>query len=277
MSNVTFQNGSDFEFVCRFLDKFVMNLHGKAHIRAFCEKNKGHSFIDKVTSSDCAYVVLLLANNKDKWDQEIELGWSELPKTELEKYKPRNQHLLTDEDKLKYKKVEARFTSSKGRKKTYLSHGFNKEGICFFKKQCEDWRAFLGNKDLHDMLRVSYDEYCMQATVAQHWTGRSIVDVEEDEDAEDSDEEEGVNHFAIPGDEDFEGDRTAGGGESDDDALVSKTKNVSSQDLDEYMNRKLYRKENGDTAGEYDDDSVNTSRPNKKSRVSLSPNPEEEC
>ena len=146
----------------------------------------------------------------------------------------------------------------------------------FFHKQWAEWKAFLGDKDLHDMLSESYDEYCRQANVAQHWTGRSIVE-EEEQVGEDSDEDEGGNHFVLPGDEDFEGDRpvAAGGGELNDEALVRKTKYVIPQELETYMDKGLYHKENGDTAGSYDDGAMRPNRPNqrpnKRTRISMSP------
>jgi hypothetical protein len=60
-----------------------------------------------------------------------------LPQIERDKYLVKNRHKLPKNEWEKYTKKQTRFTSSGGRKKDCLCHGWTAEGVTFYK---EEWK-----------------------------------------------------------------------------------------------------------------------------------------
>ena len=272
ITNASFDTLSDFEPISRFLHKYAIHLYGKNKVQQWSKVNKGKSLVYICTSSDIAYILLILENQMATWDQLFELR--DISKEEKAKYMAKNRHLLNNEEKEKYMKVEPKFTSRKGQKRLYLKHGFRKAGLQFFAKQHSEWRKFMGNQELFNKLDMSFTEYSSQVDVARHWAS-TPEDVMQEEPEDDYEYEDG-NYFSTPGDDGFVGDRGVSGDndedEGDDDeqieneVLMRKKGKFTSKEMHTYVDRGLYK----DGNVESDDDDGGSDAHNKQVRNSKS-------
>ena len=58
--------------VCRFMDKYVTVLYGSRSIINWITKNKGKHFLDMITMSDIAYMIAVIENSYEAWDENRE-------------------------------------------------------------------------------------------------------------------------------------------------------------------------------------------------------------
>ncbi len=58
-------------YLYAFIARYVRKVHPDSIITRDLPENVGDSFIDMITPSDIAYVICLLKNGKDMWDQKI--------------------------------------------------------------------------------------------------------------------------------------------------------------------------------------------------------------
>ena len=58
-------------YLYEFIARYVRKVHPDSIIKKDLSENMGVSFIDMITPSDIAYVICLLKNGKDMWDQKI--------------------------------------------------------------------------------------------------------------------------------------------------------------------------------------------------------------
>jgi hypothetical protein len=71
--DVYFDNGTEsavFEFTCTY----VRRLYSDASRRKMMKTCQGQPFFNMVTPSDIAYVLAIIKNGKDSWDQTKRLG-----------------------------------------------------------------------------------------------------------------------------------------------------------------------------------------------------------
>ena len=112
---------------------------------------------------------------------------------------------MTNDEKAKYLKKAPKF-SNKREKKNYLEHGFSKSGVAFYNEKWKMWRQFFGDKGKWDKLEICWEEYVRQTGFGRQWKSSSDVEDNYDDVQEEVDETMPVNHFAMPGDDDFEED-----------------------------------------------------------------------
>ena len=182
-----FESEESFLPITRFLANYVSKLYGKNHIRDKLKNNKGMSFLDILTMSDVAYVVTVLWNNLDYWLQLIELD--ALPQIERDKYLVKNRHKLPKNEWEKYTKKKTRFTSSGGRKKGYLCHGWTAEGVTFYKEKWKMWRRFSANRNVWEKLEIAWETYLSSLGI-QEWRENNL-----DDSGSLEEEEVNRNHF----------------------------------------------------------------------------------
>ena len=189
--------------ITNFIGKYVAKLYGKRKIDSWSKTNKGKSFLSMITTSDIAYCLTVMVNNYDVWDQWFKI--KDHGKEELDKYKVKNQSNMTNEEKATYLRNTPKFTSKK-EKKTYLDHGFSRTGVVFYNEKWKMWRLFSSDREKWDKLEICWEEYVTQTGFGRQW--KSISDAEDyGYDVEDEAQETTlVAHFAMPGDDDFEGD-----------------------------------------------------------------------
>jgi hypothetical protein len=59
--------------VYKFLARYVRKIYSDSDIKTDLKNNEGSSFIDKITPSDLAFVISVLKNGCDVWDQNIKM------------------------------------------------------------------------------------------------------------------------------------------------------------------------------------------------------------
>jgi hypothetical protein len=53
--------------------RFVQKVHSDEHIRKCLHYSAGRSFLDVIRPGDIAYIVLIIKNSKDMWDQDLRM------------------------------------------------------------------------------------------------------------------------------------------------------------------------------------------------------------
>ncbi len=57
----------------RFLDKYVSHVVGNHYFMQWSKSNRTKTFLDKVTTSDIAYTVLVYENSNEVWKEELKI------------------------------------------------------------------------------------------------------------------------------------------------------------------------------------------------------------
>jgi hypothetical protein len=113
---VKIEQGSDLlNQIFNLFARYVRRVHSDEHILKCLHYSAGRSFLDVIGPSDIAYIVLIIKNSKDMWDQDLrmhELG---------------AQAMCSQEKKLK-----PLFTSGSGQKRTQGKSLWNLDGIKAF-------------------------------------------------------------------------------------------------------------------------------------------------
>ena len=186
----------------KFITIFVSKMYGKRNINAWAEKNKGSSFLHMITTSDMAYSFALVKNNQPVWDEEHKILMK--PEDERKKYKAKNRRLLPFEERKRYERVKPLYTSRKGRKAGYLRHGWNDEGIAFYKETQKKWKKVFTDRTTFEKLELKFDDHVRESGFGRHWREvQGVLDENEDE----VEEEEEDQYLTLPGDDDFEDER----------------------------------------------------------------------
>jgi hypothetical protein len=103
--------------------------HSDEHIRKCLCYSAGRSFLDVIGPGDIAYIVLIIKNSKDMWDQDLrmqELGAQAMGNPE--------------------KKLKPLFTSESGQKRTQGKNLWNLDGMKYFHR-VEKWRQVYDSKN----------------------------------------------------------------------------------------------------------------------------------
>lgn len=229
---------------------YVPVLYGWTDIKTWLNDNEGKSVLDLFTTSDIAYMIVLLLNSGERWEKEFEI--SKMSAEEQDKWD--NPGLLSPEELVNYTKPSPKYTPRKGRKATYLGHGWKQEGVDKFNKIWEEYKKRVNDKVWYEGYELGWEGYVEDFSVWRHWKKKGMRSKKASlSHAVSMEKEEEVlprNLFAMPGDEDFEGDcawkkkSPAAGGVTDG--------------IDEFTNS------SSDSGDEEDDDSVETPPPSKK-------------
>jgi hypothetical protein len=95
--------------------RHVLKVHSGEHIRKCLCYSAGRSFLDVFEPGDIAYIVLIIKNSKDMWDQDL-----------------RMQELGAEAMGNQEKKLKPLFTSGSGQKRTQGKSLWNLDGIKYF-------------------------------------------------------------------------------------------------------------------------------------------------
>ena len=121
-SNKEFKTKQLYDMLIEFIKKYTPKMYGIPKIWSLLVANPGSNLTHLITVSDLAYVVSVIEDKKEMWEQQVKLA-----------NMPPEERKCVKED-AGYKKVEPRFTGRKGVKKSYLCSAWSKEG----KKYCND-------------------------------------------------------------------------------------------------------------------------------------------
>jgi hypothetical protein len=64
---------SDKAIVYKFFAKYVRKVHSDSDIKTDLKNNEGLSFVDKITPSEIVFVISVLKNGRNVWDQNIKM------------------------------------------------------------------------------------------------------------------------------------------------------------------------------------------------------------
>jgi hypothetical protein len=123
--------------IFNLIARYVWKVHSDEHIRKVICYSAGKSFLDIIGPSDIAYIVLIIKNSNDMWDQDLQM-----------------QELGTEAMENPEKKWKPLFTSGSGQKRTQGKSLWNLEGMKYFNRAEKTWKQVYDNKK--DM-RVFYN------------------------------------------------------------------------------------------------------------------------
>jgi hypothetical protein len=101
--------------IFNLIARYVWKVHSGEHIRKCLRFSAGRRFLDVIGPGDIAYIVLIIKNSKDIWDQDLqmqEMGAQAMGNPE--------------------KKLKPLFTSGSGQKRTQGKSLWNLDGIKYF-------------------------------------------------------------------------------------------------------------------------------------------------
>ncbi len=101
--------------IFNLIARYVRKVHSDEHTRKCLRYSAGRSFLDVIGPGDIAYIVLIIKNSKDMWDQDLqmqELGAQAMGNGE--------------------KKLKPLFTSGSGQKRTQGKSLWNLGGMKYF-------------------------------------------------------------------------------------------------------------------------------------------------
>ncbi len=119
--------------------RYVQKVHSDEHIHKCLRYSAGRSFLDVIGPVDIAYIVLIIKNSKDMWDQDL-----------------RMQELGAEAMGNQEKKLKPLFTSVSGHKRTQGKSLWNLNSMKYFHRAETTYRQVYDNKK--DM-RVLYNEW----------------------------------------------------------------------------------------------------------------------
>jgi hypothetical protein len=123
--------------IFNLIARYVWKVHADEHICGALRYFAGRSFLDVIGPSDIVYIILMIKNSKDMWDQDIHVQ-------ELEAEGMENTKM----------KLKPLFTSGSGQNRTQGYSLWNLEGMKYFHQAEKQWRQVYDNKK--DM-RVLYN------------------------------------------------------------------------------------------------------------------------
>ncbi len=101
--------------IFNLIARYVQKVHSDEHIHKSLHYSAGRSFLNIIRPGDIVYIVLIIKNSKDTWDQDLRLQ-------ELGAQAMGNQE----------KKLKPLFTSGSGQKRTQGKSLWNLEGMKYF-------------------------------------------------------------------------------------------------------------------------------------------------
>ena len=120
----------DKEILYMFFARYVRKAHSNSAIKSELRNNEGLLFIDIISLSDIAFVISVIKNGWDVWDQKIrmkELGAAVHGKREV--------------------KVRPLFTEGTGKKKEQGKSLWSDEGMKYFQHAEKTWRKVYKDKE----------------------------------------------------------------------------------------------------------------------------------
>ncbi len=119
-----------FSFVCNYVRK----LYSDKHLTKMLKMSPGTTIFQILTPSNIAYVVAVLKNGKEMWDNE-------------------------EEGNKGSKKARPLFTSGKGTKRSYGITLWNKEGFEYYHYTEKNWRDVYNSKELFSKLNNGWERW----------------------------------------------------------------------------------------------------------------------
>ncbi len=125
-----------------FLGRYVRKTHTDDIVLRCMEASPGISYLDVIMPGDIAYVIALMKNTRELWDQDLcrsAAGAAEMECNETKK-KPK-------------------FTGGKGLRRLKGKSLWNKEGMTFFNTADENWQKVYNDDELRGVLCTGWGKW----------------------------------------------------------------------------------------------------------------------
>ena len=123
-----------------FLGRYVRKTHTDDLILKKLRASPGISYLDVIRPSDIAYVIALMKNAREIWDQDLRLSAG-------------GEAVMGNKET----KVKPKFTGGKGQKRMKGKSLWNKEGMTYFKTAEKNWRRVYEDETLIQVLYQGWD------------------------------------------------------------------------------------------------------------------------
>ncbi len=123
-----------------FFGRNVCKTHTDDLILKKLRGSPGISYLDVIQPSDIAYVIALMENTREIWDQDLRLSAA-------------GEAVLGNKET----KVKPKFTGEKGQKRMKGKSLWNKEGMTYFKTTEKNWRRVHEDETLIQVLYQGWD------------------------------------------------------------------------------------------------------------------------
>ncbi len=123
-----------------FLGRYVRKTHTDDIVLRCMKASPGISYLDVIMSGDIAYVIALMKNARELWDQDL-----------------RQSAAGAAEMKCNEPKKKPKFTGGKGLKRLKGKSLWNKEGMTFFNTADENWQKVYNDDELRGVLCTGWE------------------------------------------------------------------------------------------------------------------------
>jgi hypothetical protein len=127
------------EEIYDFLGRYVRRVHSDDFIRRALKYYPQSSFVDVMTPSDIAYVIAIVKNSGEMWDQNVRM-------------KEMGQGAMASQEK----KLRPLFTQGEGMKRDKGETLWNREGRQFFASALKTWKEIYNSKD---SMKIVYNKW----------------------------------------------------------------------------------------------------------------------
>ncbi len=122
----------------------MRRVHNNQFIHMALKVNPQASYVDIIGPSDIAYVIAIIKNSDEMWDQDIRM--KELGDKAMGKQK---------------KKMRPLFTQGDGQKQTKGESLWNKEGMRFFSSAEEKWKEIYNDQESMSVVYNKWEKWIM--------------------------------------------------------------------------------------------------------------------
>ena len=122
-------------WLAQFIGYVLVPVYGHAKIKPYCMANKGKRFLTMLNMSCLAYAITLLRDKYRYWHTVKKLEDSLSP-DDRQRFKQfrKSRKGMSDKDTKRFTiKIDNNFTSRKGKEVGYGNHGFNDNGIRYYR------------------------------------------------------------------------------------------------------------------------------------------------
>lgn len=165
------------EHFLRFLDKYVSRAIGNHQLAKWCCENKDKTLLDKLTSSDIAYTILVYENTREVWEEELAIKASE----------------MTDEEKKNtIRQRRPKFHEGRGKRLKKCADGWTTEGRVYYKNLMSIFKSLIYENDVWNTLQQHWRTYQLKCygRNKRYDNNEEHEDFSLDEEQEESDEED---------------------------------------------------------------------------------------
>ena len=136
----TYQDAEPF---LRFIDKYVKLTIGGHYVNKWIRMNRNKTLLDKLTSSDIAYTILVCENSKEVWDEEIRI---------------KKECHTRDEMKRAPRMAKQKYHEGRGKRLKRYEDGWTTNGVDYYKSLCETFKTLKAHH-VWNYLQVHWSTY----------------------------------------------------------------------------------------------------------------------